>query len=134
MFQESIFHGFSMEAGGRQKIWGGVGGREPPPRRSEYLKNKVVRYRGINKKGVLDRPWTIWKVLRAISSTLKCQFTGNHENKKTRLFGEAEHRRPGSTKLRNVIPLISVLPKLPQLPYGVKKFSFPCPPSFLQVH
>ena len=22
----SIFHGFSMEAGGRQKMWGGVGG------------------------------------------------------------------------------------------------------------
>ena len=31
-------------------------------------------------KGVLDRPWTIWKVLRAISSTLKCQFTESHKN------------------------------------------------------
>ena len=57
--------------------------------------NMLVRYRGINNKGVLDRPWTIWKVLMAISSTLKCQFTENHENEKIWLFGETEHRRPG---------------------------------------
>ena len=37
---------------------------------------------------------------------------------------------PGSIKLRNVFPLISVLPKLPQLPYGVKQTTFSCPPSF----
>jgi hypothetical protein len=30
----------------------------------------------INNKGVLERPWTKLKVLRAISGTLKCQFTG----------------------------------------------------------
>ena len=36
----------------------------------------LVRYRGINNKGVLDRPWTKWRVLIAISSTLKFQFTG----------------------------------------------------------
>jgi len=36
----------------------------------------LVRYRGINNKGVLERPWTKWGVLRAISTTLKCQFTG----------------------------------------------------------
>ena len=36
----------------------------------------LVRYRGINNKGVLERPWTIWRVLDAISTTLKCQFTG----------------------------------------------------------
>jgi len=29
-----------------------------------------------NNKGVLDRPWTIWKVWKAISSTLKFQSTG----------------------------------------------------------
>ena len=46
------------------------------------LGKMLVGYRGIDNKGVLDRPWTIWKVLRAISSTLKCQFTGNHENEK----------------------------------------------------
>ena len=40
-----------------------------------YLENMLVRYRGINNKGVLERPWTKWRVLRAISGTLKCQFT-----------------------------------------------------------
>ena len=35
----------------------------------------LVRHRGINNKGVLERPWTKWRVLRAISGTLKCQFT-----------------------------------------------------------
>ena len=29
----------------------------------------------VNNKGVLERPWTKSKVLRAISSTLKFQFT-----------------------------------------------------------
>ena len=28
-----------------------------------------------NNKRVLERPWTKWRVLRAISSTLKFQFT-----------------------------------------------------------
>ena len=36
----------------------------------------LVRYRGINNKGVMERPWTIWRVLDAISTTSKCQFTG----------------------------------------------------------
>jgi hypothetical protein len=36
----------------------------------------LVRDRGINNKGVLKRPGTKWKVLNAISTTLKCQFTG----------------------------------------------------------
>ena len=38
------------------------------------LENMLVRYRGQNNKGVLDRPWTKRKVLRAISNTLKFQF------------------------------------------------------------
>ena len=33
-----------------------------------------------NNNGVLDRPWTKWMVLMAISSTLKFQFTENHES------------------------------------------------------
>ena len=36
----------------------------------------LVRYRGINNEGVLERPGTKWRVLKAISTTLKCQFTG----------------------------------------------------------
>ena len=39
------------------------------------LKNMLVGYRGINNKGVLDRPWTKWRVFKSISSTLKFQFT-----------------------------------------------------------
>ena len=31
IFHGSIFHGFSMEAGGRQKMWGGVGGAGASP-------------------------------------------------------------------------------------------------------
>ena len=37
---------------------------------------------------------------------------------------------PGFIKLRKVFPLISVLPKLPQLPYGVKKHLFHVPLFF----
>ena len=44
-----------------------------------FLGNMSVRYRGINNKGVVDRPWTIWKVLRAISSTLKSNLPSNVE-------------------------------------------------------
>ena len=40
----------------------------------KYLRgNMLVRYRGINNKGVLERPGTKWKVLKAISNTLKFQ-------------------------------------------------------------
>ena len=67
------------------------------------LENMLVRYRGINNKGVLESPGTKWKVLRTISSTLKCKFIGNHENKKIRLFGETEHRRPGVYKVAQCV-------------------------------
>ena len=40
-----------------------------------FLKIMLVRYRGMNNKGVLERPWTIWRVLIAISGTLKFQST-----------------------------------------------------------
>ena len=36
----------------------------------------LVRYRRINNKGVPERPGTKLRVLWAISTTLKCQFTG----------------------------------------------------------
>ena len=38
------------------------------------FENRLLRYRGINNEGVLERPWTIWRVLKAISSTLKFQY------------------------------------------------------------
>ena len=39
-----------------------------------FRKNMLVRYRGINNKGVPERPGTKWKVLMTISSTLKFQY------------------------------------------------------------
>ena len=83
----------------------------------------LVRYRGINNKGVLGRPWQIWNVWMAISSTLKCQFTGKHEFEKVAYLVRQNIGDPGSRKLRKVFPLISVLSKPPQLQYGVKKSS-----------
>jgi len=35
-----IFHGFSMEAGGRQKMWGGVGGAGAPPTKKRMFPKK----------------------------------------------------------------------------------------------
>ena len=55
----------------------------------------VLKYRRKKEKSVLGRPWTKRMVLRAISSTLKCQFTGKHEKLNIWLFGETEHRAPG---------------------------------------
>ena len=83
-----------------------------------------MRYRGINDKGVLDRHWTIWKVLRAISSTLKCQFTGNHENEKIRLFGETVHRRPGVSKVAQCVSAHFCLAKTPSIAIWGQKIKF----------
>ena len=88
------------------------------------LGNMLVGYRGINNKGVLDRPWTIWKFSRAISNTLKCQFTGNHEIENLLLFGETEHRGPGVYKVAQGVSAHFVLARTPQLPYGANKSSF----------
>ena len=50
--------------------------REIVPFCKIFSKYMLVRYRGINNKGVLERPGAKWRVLKAISSsTLKCQFT-----------------------------------------------------------
>ena len=40
-----------------------------------FSKHMLVRYRGINNKGVPERPGTKWRVLKTISSTLKFQVT-----------------------------------------------------------
>ena len=82
-----------------------------------------MRYRGINNKGVLDRPWTIWKVLRAISSTLKCQFTLNHELEKIWLFGETKHRRPGLYKVAQSVSAHFCLVKTPSIAIWGQKTS-----------
>ena len=48
-------------------------------------------------KGVLDRHWTKHMVLITISSTLKFQFTENHEFEKNdySVIGQTKNRRPG---------------------------------------
>ena len=85
----------------------------------------LVRYRGINNKGVLDRLWTIWKVLKAISSTLKCQFTVNNEFEKIWLFGETEHRRPGVYKVAQCVSAHFCLAKTPSIAiWGHQKHCF----------
>ena len=86
-----------------------------------WLENRLVRYQGINNKGVLDRPWTIWKVLRAISCTLKCQLTGNHEFEKIWLFGETENWRPGVYFDPQCVSAHFCLAKTPSIDYGVTK-------------
>ena len=51
----------------------------------------------------------------AISSTLKCQFTENHENEKIWLFGETEHRRPGVYKVAQCVSAHFCLVKTPSI-------------------
>ena len=81
----------------------------------------LVRYRGINDKGVLNRPWTIWKVLRAISSTLKFQY-----------FRKVDFLMPCKTKsrenlclcLRMVRAVTLDTPRPPQFHLNEEKNSF----------
>ena len=84
----------------------------------------LVRYRVINNKGVLDGPWTKWRVLRAMSSTLKFQFTVNPESLRFDYSVRQKIGDPGPIKLRTNFPLTSVLSKPPQLQYGTNKSVF----------
>ena len=45
-----------------------VSGTPPGVRKQSRHRHMLARYRRMNKKGVLDGTWTLWKVLRAISS------------------------------------------------------------------
>ena len=85
-----------------------------------------------NNKGVMARPWTKRRVLRAISSTLKFQFTRSHEfGKIWRLYlVRQDIGDPGSIKMCKVFLLISVLPKPLNCHMGSTKTTFPCPPIF----
>ena len=76
-----------------------------------------------NSKGVLGRPWTKWMVLRVISSTLKFQFTVNHEKWRFDYSVRQNIGDRGPIEMQNVFPLISVLSKPPQLQYWTKKSS-----------
>ena len=90
----------------------------------------LVRYRGINNKGVPERPGTKWKVLKTISSTLKFQECQKHE---TLLFHYSVRQKigdPGPISMQNMFPLLSVTPKRPELPYGAKYYFFAENPVF----
>ena len=79
-----------------------------------------VKDRRIINKGVLERPGTKWKVLRAISRTLKFQECQNHE---ILLFHYSVRQKigdPGPISMQNMFPLLPVTPKRPELPYGAK--------------
>ena len=89
-----------------------------------FLKNMLVRYRGINNKGVLERPWTKWRVLRAISSTLKFQLPSNVEKWTFRC-----HVRPHPAKVRDNVfvwcmPSPRTPPDLPNFNLNCEKNSF----------
>ena len=100
-----------------------------------FMKNMLVRYRGINDKGVPDRPWTIWKVLRSISSAVECQSPENHENEKIWLFGGTERRRPGVYKVAQGVSAHFCLANTPSIAiWGQQKQAFRENPVFFQVH
>ena len=94
----------------------------------------LVRYRGINNTGVLDGPWAIWKVLRVISSTLKCHFTENHEFEKIWLSGETEHRRPGVYKVAQCVSAHLCLAKTPSIAIWGQTSHFSIPPYFSRLN
>ena len=83
----------------------------------------LVRYRGKNNEGVLEKPGTKWKVLRAISSTLKCQFQENVEKLTFRC-----HVRPNRLKIcmydRMPRAVILETPKPPQFKPDLSKTQF----------
>ena len=76
----------------------------------------LVGYRGINNTGVLERPWTKWRVLRAISSTLKFQFTVKVEKWTVRC-----HVRPNPAKVRENVFVWSV--RSPRTPPDLANFN-----------
>jgi hypothetical protein len=78
-----------------------------------------VGCRGRIHKAVLHNPWTKWKVSKAISSTLKLQFTVNTESSRLDYSVRQKIGDPGPIKMRTIFPHTSVLPKLPQLPCGI---------------
>ena len=96
-----------------------------------FSENMLVRYRRINNKGVLERPGTKWKVLGAISSTLKFQY-----------FRKVDFLMPCKTKsrenlclrLRMVRAVTLDTPRPLQFQPELPKNHFLCNTLFFQVH
>ena len=99
-----------------------------------FLKNTLVRYRGINNKGVLERPWTKWRVLRAISTTLKCQFTVKCWKVDFSMPCKTKSREKLLRCLRMVRALPLDTPRPPQFQPELPKKQFLWKTLFFQVH
>ena len=68
-----------------------------------------------NNKGVLDRPWTKRRVLRAMSSTLEFPVYRKSWKIKIWLFGETENWRPGAHKVAHHFSAHFCLVKTPSI-------------------
>jgi hypothetical protein len=97
----------------------------------------LVRYRWINHKGVLERPWTKLRVLKAISSTLKFQFTIKCWKVDFLMSSKTRSCESSREKFRMVRALLPDTPKPPQFQPELPFFSFlqyfqffPCLPRF----
>ena len=96
--------------------------------------NLLVRYRGINNKGVLDRPQTKWRVLRAISSTLRFQFTVKCWKVDFLMSSKTKSCQSSRQKLRMVRALHPDTPRPPQFQPELPKNKFLWKTRFFQVH
>ena len=83
-----------------------------------------MRYRGINNKGVLERPWTQWKVLNAISSTLKFQFAMKCGKVDFLTFGKTEVCERSKEKFRMVRALLPDTHRTPKFQHELSKKQF----------
>ena len=81
----------------------------------------LVRYRGINDKGVLERPLTIWTVLDAISSTLKFQFAVKCWSVDFLIPCKTKSCQSSTECLRMVSALPPDTPRPPQIPTWIMK-------------
>ena len=97
-------------------------------------KNMLVRYREINNKGVLERPWTKWKVLRAMFGTLKCQFTVKCWKVDFLTPCKTKSCQSSTEYLRMVRALPPDTPRPPQFQTELWKNQFLWKTRFFQVH
>ena len=97
-------------------------------------KNRLVRYRGINNKGVLERPGTKWKVLKAISSTLIFQFTIKCWKVDFLMPCKTKSCQSSREKLSMLRALPPDTPRPPQFQPELPKKQFLWKTRFFQIH
>ena len=87
-----------------------------------------------NNKGVLYRPWTKWKVLRAISSTLRFQFTVKCWKVDFLTSSKTRSCESSREKFRMARALLPDTPRPPQFQAELQFFHFLWKTLFFQVH